>query len=272
MIYQRYQPKHPLNQFISHFTYYKNYTPDHYIDRFLPDGNVEIVIDLTEEPKYIYDNELLTEKQACRKIWLSGIRTQFISIPSGRNSEMFVINFRKGMARSFLQLPLSEITDTVTDGDLILNTVYLILREKLLETKLPLQKFRLAESMLLKQFSPALAIHPVINYAVNHITAKPEVAIIKNIACQTGYSHKHLVALFEKYVGVSPKSFLRILRFQKAVREMENTGKADLTRLALDCGYYDQSHFISDFKTFSGYTPLVYSKMRGDYINYVPVK
>src|SRR5690349_7456889 len=84
-------PPPPLADFITHFTYYKNYTPDHRIDRFLPNGNIEIVIDLTDEPKFIYDNDTLCEIQACKKIWISGIRTQFITIPSGRDSEMFVI-------------------------------------------------------------------------------------------------------------------------------------------------------------------------------------
>jgi hypothetical protein len=55
MVHKTYSPAFPLGNFITHFTYYKNYAAGHSIDRFLPNGNTEIVIDLTEIPKYIYD-------------------------------------------------------------------------------------------------------------------------------------------------------------------------------------------------------------------------
>ncbi len=59
MIYETYPLSAPLNRFITHFTDYKNHTPFHSIDRFLPNGNIEIVIDLTDSPKYIYDSVVL---------------------------------------------------------------------------------------------------------------------------------------------------------------------------------------------------------------------
>src|SRR5688500_17887960 len=101
MIFETFTPAKPLSDFITHFTYYKYYTPHHSIDRFLPNGNIEIVIDLTNEPKYIYDNVTLKEIQACKIIWISGIRNRFITIPSGKHSEMSIINFAKGMVKPF---------------------------------------------------------------------------------------------------------------------------------------------------------------------------
>src|SRR5687767_10733589 len=141
MLYQTFVPPKPLSDFITHFTYFKNYTPHHSIDRFLPNGNVEVVIDLTDEPKYIYDNETLKEIQACKKIWISGIRNSFITIPSGKHSEMFVINFAKGMVSPFLAMPLTEITDAVINGDLILEKCFLELRAALIEDEAPALKF-----------------------------------------------------------------------------------------------------------------------------------
>lgn len=95
MIFRQHILPHPLNQFIESFVYYKDYNPVHTVDRFLPDGYVNVVIDLTDYPKFIYDNHTLKEIQSCRNVWFSGIRNQFITIPSGRDSEMFIMRGRQ---------------------------------------------------------------------------------------------------------------------------------------------------------------------------------
>src|SRR5882757_3296740 len=109
MTHHQYIPSAPLDQYIAHFTYYKGYRPEHSIDRYLPNGNVEIIIDLTTTSKHIYDNYTLETIQTCKKIWISGIRESFITIPSGLDAEMFIIEFRKGQAFSFIGCPLTEI-------------------------------------------------------------------------------------------------------------------------------------------------------------------
>ena len=73
MFFKTHIPSFPLNQFVESFIYYRDYNPVHSVDRFLPDGNVNIVIDLTDYPKYIYDNETLKEIQACRKFFVSRV-------------------------------------------------------------------------------------------------------------------------------------------------------------------------------------------------------
>ena len=70
MIFKSYIPSFPLSEYINSFIYYEGYNPDHNIERFLPDGNTEIVIDLTGEAQYIYDNETLKEIQACLNVWV----------------------------------------------------------------------------------------------------------------------------------------------------------------------------------------------------------
>src|SRR5690349_8578399 len=119
MIYEVYTPSWPLNEFINNFTYYKHHLPAHNIERFLPDGNIELVIDLGDAPQFLLDNETLAGKQECRNMWLSGVRTGYITIPSGNQAEMFLIFFKKGKMFPFLKRPVSEITNTVTNADLV---------------------------------------------------------------------------------------------------------------------------------------------------------
>ena len=119
MILKIHIPTFPLNQFVDHFIYYEGYNPEHAIDRFLPDGNTEIIFDFHDTPQHIYDNETLKEIQACHHVWASGVRTEYISIPSGKQAAMFVIAFKKGMAYPFFPVPMNEMTDRVVDADLL---------------------------------------------------------------------------------------------------------------------------------------------------------
>lgn len=271
MIFEVHIPSFPLNQFIESFIYYKDYNPTHTVERFLPDGHVNVVIDLTDYPKYIYDNETLKEIQACRNIWFSGIRNKYITIPSGKESEMFVINFHRGMSHPFVQMPLYTLTDSVVDGELVLTPEILDLRAMILETPNILLKFLKVEDFLNRKFANRLEVNPFIDFAVQAIVQKPDQHSIEYIASKVGYSQKHLIHLFKKNVGLTPKHFLKIMRFQKAIQEISLSANINWAGIAIESGYYDQAHFINDFKDFSGFTPVAYQAKQFEFQNYIPV-
>lgn len=254
------------------FVYYKDYRPDHSLDRFLPDGNVQVVIDLTESPKYIYDNFTLKEIQACRRVWFSGMRNAPITIPSGSDSEMFIISFHKGMAYPFVEMPMDELTDLVVDGQLVMTEEILTIRDKILEVAGHSEMFLRAEAHLMEVFRSRLIRNPFITYAVSHILNNPAQTTISELTRKVGYSQKHLISMFRKHVGITPKAFLQIARFQKVITEIEARRAPDWGAVAHDCGYYDQAHFISDFKHFSGFTPRQYLETQRDFRNYVAVQ
>ena len=271
MIFETYIPSFPLNQFIESFVYYKDYNPDHTVDRFLPDGNIYVVIDLTDYPKFIYDNHTLKEIQSCRNVWFSGIRNKFITIPSGRDSEMFIINFHKGKAYPFVEMPMNELTDYVVDGELVMSDKILDMREVLLQLNPVMQKFLYAEKYLLTIFCGKLNINPFIDYSVKTILQQPHQLSINYLSDKVGFSQKHFIKIFKEHVGVAPKAFLKIIRFQKAIHDIEATRIANWTSIAYDCGYYDQAHFINDFKDFSGFTPQQFLSTKSEFTNYVTV-
>jgi AraC-like DNA-binding protein len=104
------------------------------------------------------------------------------------------------------------------------------------------------------------------------MTARPDVINIARLNEKIGYSQKHFGQMFKSHVGVTPKSYLKIMRFQKAVRTIDAAnGGTDWGMIAQDCGFYDQAHFINDFKHFSGFTPEQYAKIHTNYQNYIPV-
>lgn len=271
MIFEMYIPGFPLNQFVESFIYYRDYNPVHTIDRFLPDGNVNIVIDLTDYPKYIYHNETLKEIQTCRHVWFSGIRNRFITIPSGKDSEMFVINFHKGKSYPFVEMPLHELTDSVVDGDLVLTPGIMDLREMILGSVSIPQKFMIVENYLVRKFRNKLTVNPFIDFAVDKIIRSPNGLTIEEISNKVGYSQKHLIKLFKDHVGLTPKGFLKIIRFQKAIEEISAAKEINWSGIACESGYYDQAHFINDFRAFSGFTPQQYLQKQFEHLNYIPV-
>jgi AraC-like DNA-binding protein len=275
MILEVHTPAFPLDLFVNGFIYYDGLDPVHRMDRFLPDGNTEIIIDLTDKPQYIYDNETLEEIQACRQAWISGVRTRPITIPSGRGARMLIVAFKKGKAYPFYPLPMSEITDVVVDADLIFGQDIRDLREQLLSTSSIDQMFSLAEKFLLRRAGgslPSDVSARCVEYAVSSIMRVPGRLSLRQLNDQIGYSQKHFISLFRNKVGVPPKQYMKILRFQKAISEIEWVSSFHWSEIAVHNGFYDQAHFINEFRNFSGFTPGEYLKRKTDVLNYVPVQ
>lgn len=271
MILKIHIPGYPLNQFVENFVYFKGFKPHHRIDRFLPDGNTEIIIDFHDTPQFIYDNETLKEIQACNRVWASGVRTGSISIPSGQQASMFVITFKKGMAYPFFPVPMNEMSDRVVDADLLWGRNFGHLREHLQEIDDVDQKFAAAERFLLKHFQKNFNINAAVEYALSEIISSPDQLSLGRVSDKIGYSQKHFISMFKQQVGITPKAYLKIMRFQKAILEIEHSGDVDWTGISHDCGFYDQAHFIHDFKFFSGFTPEEYLQRKSELLNYVPV-
>jgi AraC-like DNA-binding protein len=274
MILQLRKPAFPLHRFIQHLVYFEGIAAPHTLDRFLPDGNTEIIVDLTDRPQYIYDNETLEEIQTCRTAWVSGVRTRPITIPSGTGRRMLVVAFRKGKAFPFYPFPISELTDTVVAADLAFGHRFHDLREQLLAARSIPRMFSLIEGFLLQQAGDAIEADfstRCIDYAVSSIIGQPALRSLYRLSGQIGYSQKHFIDLFRRQVGVSPKQYLKVMRFQKAICAIEENEVIHWNRIALESGYFDQAHLIHDFKQFSGFTPNEYLRRKTSALNYIPM-
>ncbi|MBK8520473.1 MAG: helix-turn-helix domain-containing protein [Chitinophagaceae bacterium] len=166
--------------------------------------------------------------------------------------------------------PLNQFIESL-DAELVLTNDILDMREMILASSLLAQKFYVAENYLLKKFRDKLIVNPFIEFAVNSIISSPNQMSIEEIAGKVGYSQKHLIKLFKDNVGLTPKGFLKVIRFQKAIEEIAAAKQINWTGIAYECGYYDQAHFINDFKTFSGFTPEEYLQKQYEHLNYIVV-
>src|SRR3984893_9100332 len=96
----------------------------------------------------------------------------------------------------------------------------------------------------------------------------PETQKIAAVADRIGLSARRFIDVFRKEVGLTPKLFCRVRRFQKVLRLVQRGRPVAWADVALDCGYYDQAHFIHDFRAFSGLTPTAYLQVWGEHLHY----
>ena len=270
MLFILHKPITPLDIYTDSIVYYEGYSPDHSKDRLLPNGTIDLIIDLEDHPKHVYDNNNFNKMTSFKKCWLSGMRKEYITIESIHQS-MIVISFKPGGAFPFFNFPLEEIKDKVIHLDEIWGSKFLSVRERILNTTMPAKRIKIIEDHLLQIIKFKTGRDSLIDFFVKKISNASDTCIIKNLQKESGYSHKHFIHLFKNRVGISPKYFFRINRFQKVLREIEVLEKINWTKLIYSCGYYDQSHFIKEFKNFSGLNPTEYLNSRGEHLNYIPL-
>ncbi len=99
----------------------------------------------------------------------------------------------------------------------------------------------------------------------------PSVQTIRTLVEQSNYSSKQFIHLFKKWVGLSPKEYQRVLRFGQALQMIHTEETIEWAALSADCGYYDQAHFIKDFKSFSGFSPRKFLDAKKGRPNFFPV-
>jgi methylphosphotriester-DNA--protein-cysteine methyltransferase len=148
------------------------------------------------------------------------------------------------------------------------------LRVRVLEAPTPAQKLRAVELVLLERAAGMLEEQPVVEYAAGNLLCTPQTARIADLATKTGFSSRRFIELFKLHVGMTPKLFCRVRRFQSVLRRITSGRSVSWTGVALDCGYFDQSHFIRDFQAFAGVNPTKYrtdhSRFPGHH-NHLPI-
>ncbi|MCP3980305.1 MAG: AraC family transcriptional regulator [bacterium] len=277
----------PLDRFVELVTYYADYQPTHRMEKLLPDGAVEIVIDLTDTPKRMFNHDL-TEQRSFRNAWISGMRRGWILIEAAPGSSMVVIRFRPGGAYPFLGFSVDGITDTVDPLDDVLGRATASLRDRVLSAETHPDKMAAVEKWLLERATGRLESHAAVEYVTQRLFA-PAGIRISDLVDEVGYSQRYLTGLFRRWVGLPPKHYGRIRRFQEVLRDVtRQTAPAgpdygtdyrggtppepDWADLALQHGYYDQSHLVRDFRDFSGLSPTGYVSAYRGLENYLPVE
>ena len=271
MLFKLYSPEPPLSHFVENIWYYDGHNVGYSREKILPDGAIELIIDLDSWPKRIFEDETTTDRfRTVKKAWISGERTRYIVIGTD-NVHMIGIRFKPGGAYPFFGFPICELSEWVTELDLIWGRMIYSLRDRLLEVDSPEEKIKTFEAFLLEQVQRSLEPNRAISFAIHRLQNSPQFLAIRDLANQIGITQKHLISQFEKIVGLRPKSFARVVKFQKVLKLVEDRKQVEWASIAYECGYYDQAHFIKEFHTFSGLNPSAYLTQRGENLGYIPI-
>jgi AraC-like DNA-binding protein len=202
--------------------------------RVSPDGCVDIV----------YDRD-----QGLRVIGAMTVEQRY-QFPQG--AAMTGVRFRPGMAGTFLGVSPGELTD----GSAFLNDLW-PRRARTLERQLDDAKsIRDAMRLMLASVAvPGSEPNPV-QLAIDALTAAKGSADLDTLASQANLSPRQFRRRCLEESGLTPKHLARVLRFRHACEIARAVGETDWAAIALDAGYYDQSHFIRDFREFTGQTPM----------------
>ena len=142
------------------------------------------------------------------------------------------------------------------------------LRERLLECRTIEAALDAFEAELREMWRPP-GPHPAVGYALAAFDRTPSTINVARVTDTIGLSAKRFIERFKREVGVTPKRYCRIRRFQRALTLSHRDCGVDWTRVAMDCGYFDQAHFIRDFRSFAGITPTAYQSARTSFQNHV---
>lgn len=283
MLFRQQCPRAPLDRFVESITYFEGYTPTHRRERVLPDGAVEIIVDLGEAPKRLYDDESGERCESFRGAWVSGMRRRFIVIEAAAEVSMAVIRFRPGGAFPFLGFDVEALNDTVSDLGAAIGTHSL--RERILEADGADARLATIERWLIERAAGELEGNAVVEYLTGRLFA-PAGIRIADVVAEVGYSQRHVLGIFRRWVGLSPKQFGRVRRFAQVMRHVsggvatwEASGpvidpidEPDWADVAAHFGYADQPHLIRDFREFAGMTPTTYSARHRGLENFLPIE
>jgi AraC-like DNA-binding protein len=268
---QKYTPAGLLSAFVDCFWYWQGAPQTHTRERLLPNGECSIIINLRDDAICVYDADDTSRYTSHGLSVISGPRTRCFVIDTSQEERVFGIQFRPGGAFPFFKLPVSELKNTDVTLECLWKGAAGELRERLLGASSVHSMFALAEEYLLAQLVRDPRLHPAVDFARQRFCGAPHIATVSSVLDSIGVGHHRFTQLFDEQVGLSPKAFCRVRRFQHVLHAVHRLREADWVQVALDCGYYDQPHFIHDFRAFSGLTPAQYLARATEHLNHVPM-
>ena len=240
------------------------------LERVLPSGGAQLIVNLAEDETRVYEES--ASSLICQRSpgsILTGLTTRSQVIDTAEQTFVAGVVFRPGGTVPFVPAPALELSD----ADVPLEALWgrqreRVLREQLLSAPDAQSTLDVLEAALLDRRREKAA-HPAVGYALSEFRAQPSLARVRAVTDAIGLSPKRFIERFKADVGVTPKRYCRLLRFQRVVTNAHRSGPADWAALALACGYFDQAHLIHDFRAFSGLTPTAYEARRTAFQNHV---
>lgn len=244
------------------------------LDRYLPAPDLSFFVeyywvvswDLTGQPPY--RQEILSHP--CVHLVFERDSSKIFGVVKGKfvyllrdQGRVFGIRFRPGAFYPFIQVPVSRYTDRAIRVEEVFGAEAKALEGPILDPANRPVMPRLADEFLRSRLPAPDENVEVVSRIVERIIQDREITRVEDVAASLHLNKRTLQRLFNQYVGVSPKWVIKRARVQEAAEQLASGKVVDWSRLVSDLGYFDQAHFIRDFKTIVGTTPLEYVRQVG---------
>jgi AraC-like DNA-binding protein len=173
------------------------------------------------------------------------------------------VNFTLLGLRLVVGRPIVELANQMVSLDDVFGAEGRRLASQLYDARTWTARFALLDRALVARIQQSRRVPTAVTGTYGVLVRTLGAARIASLAEAAGCSQKHLITQFTSEIGLTPKVFARVLRFGRAAELLVAEGGGTLAEIALECGYYDQSHFNRDFREFAGVTPaaLVASRL-----------
>jgi AraC-like DNA-binding protein len=249
MNYRQITPGPAVAPYVEYYWTLEDPTPTGYTQRIVPDGRAVIILNFANPFESCTEGSWWLQP---RCFLIGQITGPLLLRPSGPTN-ILGIQFRPQGASQLLGLPMSELTDIAVTLDDLSQRLFWRL-EWLRDLTSPVRAVAALDSALKAIAEENGDGDDPISYAVRIIERPHGLVEIEHVARRVGWSARQLQRRFKDSVGISPKLFGRMQRFQGVIRAMENPA-LNWVNAAVCCGYYDQAHLIRDFREFTGTTP-----------------
>jgi len=219
------------------------------VHRVLPDGCIDVVLGFSGQAD---------EPESAMAV---GTMTRALVLEAGAWPECFVgVRFRPGKAAAFLAVPANELTDLRVPLDELWGDASEV-RDALSARAGAVERVRALERVLAARAAPSLvSAQRDVDEAIRRIVDAGGSLGITRLAPALGVTRQHLARRFSQLVGVSPKTFARVVRLGRVIeraRAAPAGAAINWSALALDVGYYDQAHLVDEFRELTGVSPTV---------------
>jgi AraC-like DNA-binding protein len=239
--YNEYNPDLQLTRWVETYWAASGFIDNADVSKILPDGCVDII--------FMFD-----QAKGSFGVDIVGTMTTFFEIDY-QSVQMFGIRFKPAGITAFTRIPVEEFTDRNVELALVETLFSKSFRETFAEKQSIAERIAYTNSYLISLLPCLYRSDGQIIRAVDMIyLAKGQISLAA-VASDICLCQRHFERRFKSAIGISPKLFAKIFRFKHALRCLKSYPRRDLLDIAIECGYYDHSHLIKDFKTLSGEAP-----------------
>mgnify|MGYP003575274287 CR=1 FL=1 len=217
----------------------------------IPGGRIEMIFNLGDPVEWM-DSKDLSKTLSFSGSYLLGPRSRPFFVQQNGVIRVLGVRFRHGGLTSFISTPMSIFVNDLVQADQLFGNSINDLTSRLYEGNVDETSVNLIQDYLTNRIHNESDTRQ--NLRLISWVRESSTLPVNTLSERTGVHYKKLERVFSHYTGYNPKNFTRIIRFYRALREM-NKKPVSLTDIGLSGGYYDQPHFIRDFKSFTGKTP-----------------